>query len=229
MVMNEQRVLVATLLPESDKDQELIANSVALHQARRLGAANSSGTLRSDRERMVKGIMGALAEEWFLWLLRHFEQQITRPDGAVVEFASLAPVVEDGEFDQIDVLVTKTYFSKAGRQESKQSIEVRSSFPFLPLDRVLFRDFDVLGPYSNERKSGESAKDLYARVLIDLDQQSKETLHVHKVGRDGAFSKQTPDAAGRHLIDKKRDAVGTIVMVRPDKLRPNPHWCETAR
>nr|MBA4159350.1 hypothetical protein [Gemmatimonadota bacterium] len=111
-----------------------------------------------------------------------------------IEFRSRAPEISEDHFEQVDVEITKRYRTAAGSgEETIKTIEVRSSFPFLPIGTVLFRNFDVLGPYTNKCKRNENVKDLYARVLFDLDQQKKTDLHVKREVGHGESSRREID------------------------------------
>lgn len=62
------------------------------------------------------------------------------------------------------------------------SFEVRSSFPYSPLQAVVCRLFDFIGPYTTSFKAGESPKDFYLRGLInervqDFNPERKHTLY----------------------------------------------------
>lgn len=57
------------------------------------------------------------------------------------------------------------------------SFEVRSSFPYSPLQAVVCRLFDFIGPYTTSFKAGESPKDFYLRGLIN------ERVHNFNSGR----------------------------------------------
>lgn len=215
--LNEHRVLVHRLKPNSEKARKLVAAAVEAHRARSLGRADSAGRPRSPADREAKGIMGALAEAWFLRLLRHFADRAPRQDGASIRFEALDPVRGGGRFDQVDVLVRKCFETREGRREERrQTIELRSSFPYLPLERVIFRSFDILGPYINERKRSERGKDLYARVLIDLKQARWTEQHVYTGNgsdRERDYSATATRVVNEAVLDRGRKLKAPIDLI----------------
>lgn len=68
--------------------------------------------------------------------------------------------------NQIDLICIK----------NQKTIEVRSSFVRNGIDFAIFNDkfgFDIIGPYENEYKITENAKDFYVRVLFHYNNKEK--------------------------------------------------------
>lgn len=68
-----------------------------------------------------------------------------------------------------------------------KEIEVRSSFPFSSLSRVITNLFDIIGWYSSSNKLGESPKDYYLRVLYNFNENEamkyiNSEIDLHFVG-----------------------------------------------
>ena len=59
------------------------------------------------------------------------------------------------------------------------NFEVRSSFPYSPLQAVICRLFDFIGPYTTSFKAGESPKDFYLRGLINERVQNFNPKKMH--------------------------------------------------
>lgn len=60
------------------------------------------------------------------------------------------------------------------------TLEVRGSFPYRPLPRVICELFDVIGPYATTYKPGEPPRDFYLRTLINekVDNFSPDRPHI---------------------------------------------------
>jgi len=114
------------------------------------GAANDSKIDREDERILANSIAGLLAE--YCW--KCFLNMCT-PNLLVQETK-----FEDAK-NQIDLITLK----------SNTKIEVRSSFPRNGIDFAIcheVKQFDILGPYSNEYKPSEPEKDLYLRTLYHV-------------------------------------------------------------
>ena len=133
--------------------------------------ASSDGTLRSIDEQNIKSIAGYLAEEVMHMLLIKYNKQINKYN---LDNVKIKLDTSKSSINQIDLKIQKTWMIDENNTESlTESIEVRSSFPFLPIETTVCKTFDVLGPYVNEIKIIENAKDYYLRLLFGIDYDEK--------------------------------------------------------
>lgn len=122
----------------------------ALDEARRMAARaeNPAGTPRDARRLLKTRYLGALSE---MLLREHLAAALAPARVEAVPFA--------GHDTHVDLR------AHAGARVLR--IEVRGSFPFRPLERVVCELFDVIGPYETAHKPMEDAKDVYLRTLIN--------------------------------------------------------------
>lgn len=117
----------------------------------------------------------------------------------------------DSSFDQIDL---KLYNGK--------SIEVRSSCVRNGIDFAIFarnknaageQYFDVIGPYTNGYKKGESLKDYYMRALYECDKRDFMELLTEpalKLFLTGGATKEMMGDPGRYQIKHLTPAGGQV-------------------
>ena len=108
------------------------------------------------------------------------------------------------------------------------TLEVRGSFPYRPLQRVLCELFDVIGPYATTYKPGEPPRDFYLRTLINTKVDDFSPNRPHRLyfvggaeaalfGNEGGHTdlKQT---GAEYLtikpIAKARDAAEILGLIR---------------
>lgn len=147
----------------------LLEKSEALVKQINRGAANDSLFLRS-RERLLRNLLaGLLSEVAWKFAINYLTSSET-----------LRSTEYEGSENQIDLI-----------SDTGLTIEVRSSFPRNGINFALCHpnyEFDVLGPYSNSYKPGETQKDFYVRTLFPfneselLQRMSGGVLSIHLTG-----------------------------------------------
>ncbi|OZB34990.1 MAG: hypothetical protein B7X44_11110 [Halothiobacillus sp. 15-55-196] len=166
-----------------------------------LNPADSAGVNRTEEQRMAKGVMGMLAEGWMRSQIRDFA---AKQEIVTFKFASSPPQLNtDGEFEQVDILVTKTKMVEGVEKSVELKVEVRSSFNYHSLNNAIFNGFSVLGPYGNSVKPGETLKDIYVFIAIDLHQKAAgDNLIVYTDGtkRFVDYSKTTTSVLLNHTF-----------------------------
>lgn len=144
--------LVPAIKPE---DQYLLVDM--LGQAEELArqvtkkSANDASNTRSQ-ERLIRNALAGLISEcaWRLAI------------NGLTKKETLQSTKFDHSYDQIDLV-----------SADNKTIEVRSSFPRKGLAFALCNptyEFDVIGPYINDYKPKELAKDIYVRTLFPFDE-----------------------------------------------------------
>lgn len=116
------------------------------------GAANDSFKSRPQQRILNNCIAGVMAEHCWKYYLN---------DNNTIIRVSETPYTDASA--QIDLQILK----------SNQTIEVRSSFPRNGIPFAIChpdKEFDIIGPYSNNYKPGEIQKDFYLRALFHLRQ-----------------------------------------------------------
>ena len=136
--------------------------------------ASSSGIARSEKEKNIKAITGLLAEYVVYDLLRKYNKDInsTNKKNVIIE-------LDDSNIskNQIDIRIKKKWqINDCDYDEKNETIEVRSSFPYLDIKSSICGNFDVLGPYSNDVKKSEISKDYYLRILFQLDYRKENHI-----------------------------------------------------
>lgn len=150
----EDKTLIEQLLNEA----EVLANKVFP------GAANDSAHERT-RERILANCIAGVVSE-FCW--KHFLNYQH-------EYVRSTPF--ESASNQIDLEVIS----------NQKKIEVRSSFP---RNGVAFavchpiKEFDILGPYSNNYKPGEVHKDYFIRTLFPM----QKPTDIFSLIKSGSFS-----------------------------------------
>jgi hypothetical protein len=176
-------VIVEDFNPDDERSRTLVAKAVEFFNQRPLSRYDSKGEVRLEPERNAKGIIGTLAEVWFDDLLQSLIANNPSLKGRI-RVTSEAPVMADGNFDQVDFRTTKTLKDSDSEAAtiSDYTTELRSSLPFYSVHEALFRNFNVIGPYYNDRKKSEIVKDFYAFMVFDLHLKDYPALHLKTSG-----------------------------------------------
>lgn len=150
----QDRELINNLL----KDAEKLARDVTPY------AANDSLHTRDKERILANSIAGVVSEYFWKYLLNYGKEY---------------PVVQSTHFvqaaTQIDLEVCCNH----------KRIEVRSSFPRNGVEFAIChpeKEFDILGPYSNDYKIGEVHKDYYVRCLFHLQHPTDIITGIKKSG-----------------------------------------------
>ncbi len=169
------RVLKIILEHDNDKTKKMLAQVVDKALGTNFNIVDSSGVTRHLREQHIKGITGFLAEYVMYLLLKKYNSQINPKNEKNVK---IELDTSSTSKDQVDIRIIKNWVAdKDGTiDELLQEVEVRSSFPFLPISTSICKTFDVLGPYVNETKTYEKEKDFYLRLLYSLEYQDKNNI-----------------------------------------------------
>ena len=122
-----------------------------IEKAREHGASahSPSGRIRRPDELMKKRYLGFLSEDL---IAEHLQSEL----GQGVDVSNKTFESHD---DHVDIEIQG--FGKT------LDVEVRSSFPYSRLNRVVCEIYDVIGPYSTARKPDESLKDFYLYAFIN--------------------------------------------------------------
>lgn len=151
-----------TLSPTNSHAQNLINHAKNRLCAMKMNIADSSGKARPQREQKLKSLCGLIVEQLCFAMLNHHNPhpnqiKITLDDSNSAK-------------DQIDLRILKQWQDHTGATKyQRQSVEIRSSFAFKPIDQAVSWDFDILGAYHNDVKPTEIHKDFYLRYLFCLD------------------------------------------------------------
>jgi len=145
-------------------DSGLIAAAVEDAEQMRAVNLDPSGAPKSSAKVMHTRYLGAISERL---LAKYLGQAL---DG-------VATVEREAEYlghdDHVDLRI--------GAADSSLELEVRGSFPYSKMERVLCELFDVIGPYSTGFKPEERPKDLYLRTLINCKQKFFTWKKPHEV------------------------------------------------
>lgn len=184
---NAFRVIAFEVDP-SDDDTDLVRQ--AQRSAEEQGGTDlDPGGRRRSRDELVKTrYLGALSElilEHYLQTRLGQEYRVLRED--FHDYAS-----------HVDLKVI--------RGSNEVGLEVRGSFPYMPLERVICKLFDVIGPYGASYKPGETAKDIYIRTLINEDVKAFSSTRSHTLWFVGGAEKGLFARIGRDSNLKQRGA-----------------------
>ncbi len=194
-------------LIQGEKADASVAWALKRFKAQSLNAADSAGVERDAHQRLAKGLMGILAEAW---VCRKIEYKAVEFCDALFSLKTLPPTInKDGEFEQIDILVSKKKRLGDQTKEINVAIEVRSSFNYHSLQNAVFNGFSVLGPYGNAVKPGETVKDVYIFVAIDLHQKKDvpDDLIAKLDGGGIDYAATTTNVLLGHTLDVGEQAV----------------------
>ena len=164
--------------------------STVLNEVHKHSAVNyaPSGQRHSPEEVTKTRYLGVLAEKLFV---THLQAKL----GQDVHVSTAAFV----NYEQhVDIEI------EAGNRLIK--VEVRSSFPYSPLEAVVCRLFDVIGPYSTSYKSGERPKEIYLRGLINEDVHKFNYMRNHRLYFAGGAPYELLKQRGRRENFKQRGA-----------------------
>ena len=137
---------------EDGEDKEFVEmtrDGEAHELAKRMNPRDTAGRIRSWEERLKDAYLGVLAENLIRKYLR-------------TEFGQVANVISEpyATYDEhVDIEINWN-----GGDET--SIEVRSSFAYGDMSKVVCNIFDHLGPYTTVYKSYEPPKDYYLRGVL---------------------------------------------------------------
>ena len=141
--------LVAFDIDPNTEDANLVTEVLAKVGVHGASAHAPSGRIREEDEKRKKRYLGVLAEK----LITEHLQSEFGPE------ISVSNKDFETHEDHVDIEIHTA--------EKTIDIEVRSSFPYSRLDRVVCEIYDVIGPYTTARKSDESLKDFYLFAFIN--------------------------------------------------------------
>ncbi|MDA3053308.1 hypothetical protein OFO01_07725 [Campylobacter sp. JMF_01 NE2] len=159
------RILKIVLEPNSSYTKYIMQLAKARLKELNFNKANSSGEIRDDKEIQYKSFAGLIIERLCFSLLNHYNAN----DNVKIELDN-----SNSPINQIDLRIIKNFTNSSNEFQSiTKSVEIRSSFPFKPIEKAIANDFDILGFYKNNVKSSEIQKDFYIRFLFSLENISE--------------------------------------------------------
>lgn len=170
------RIQKITLRPNNDHSRNIIQTAKSRLSSIQFNTASSSGVPREEIEIKLKSFCGLIIEQLCFSMLTHYNKN----PNVVIELDS-----GGNSIDQIDLKIHKKWLEHDSDDYKSltKTVEIRSSFPFKSIERVVSQDFDILGGYKNDIKKGEIEKDFYLRFLFALDYKSdyyvKENGKIH--------------------------------------------------
>lgn len=167
------RVLKLTLKYNNTKIKELIKCVYEEAKNTNFNSSDSSGKKRAEREILLKSTTGLLAEHIVFEILKKYNIIINNH-----ELVNVSRIVSKTSFNQIDIYIKK----KVNNSFVTKTVEVRSSFPFYNLKESICKNFDILGPYINNKKISENEKDYYLRLLFNLEYSKDNYIYYEKNG-----------------------------------------------
>lgn len=202
--LNAHACLVETISTD-ERGNKILRWALDKYKTQNMNAADSAGVERSAEQRLAKGVMGILVEGWVRAQLRDFNaRQKTQ-----FSISSAGPGLnENGDFEQVDICIKKKYPKGDILHDFSRTIEVRSSFNFHSLGNTIYGGFSVLGPYGNKVKPGETKKDLYLFVAVDLHQKSADKKYICYTGNDRKhidYAKTTTNIILNHTLNLESD------------------------
>lgn len=114
-------------------------------------ASDSTGQKRDPREQFIKSLLGMIAEDVCMLMLRYFN---------VSEKITIRKGKSASSIDQINLWISKEWEKDGVFNKKDYSLEVRSSIPFKGFEHSACMDFDILGKYFNNVKPNECLKGL---------------------------------------------------------------------
>lgn len=173
--LNSHVCLIETIKP-GERGNKIATWALNKYKEQKMNAADSAGIERSDEQRLAKGVMGILVEGWVRGQIRDF---LSKQKEAFFKISSTGPTInKDGDFEQVDILIEKESEKNGVKNEVSLKIEIRSSFNFHSIGNAIFGGFSILGPYGNEVKPGETIKDIYLFVAVDLHQKTADKKYI---------------------------------------------------
>ncbi|QXL83191.1 hypothetical protein [Comamonas sp. NLF-1-9] len=202
--LNTHACLVEKISPD-ERGNKILRWALDKYKTQNMNAADSAGVERSAEQRLAKGVMGILVEGWVRAQLRDFSaKQKTQ-----FIISSAGPGLNaSGNFEQVDICIKKRYPEGDNFHDFSRTIEVRSSFNFHSLENAIYGGFSVLGPYSNKVKPGETKKDLYLFVAVDLHQKYADKKYICYTGDDRKhidYAKTATNIILNHTLDLDSD------------------------
>lgn len=184
------RIQKITLSPKSKSSNNILLEAKTRLSKIRFNVANSSGVARNEVEVKLKSFCGLIIEQLCYSMLNHYNTNENVKISLDDNFTSV---------DQIDLRIQKTWLNeKLEQQTVVKNIEIRSSFPFKPIEKAVSQDFDILGGYKNNVKKGEIEKDFYLRFLFSLEYPKE--LYVQN-GSQIDYSKTTTNVLQNLYFD----------------------------
>ncbi|HEG0608232.1 TPA: hypothetical protein SB587_001542 [Campylobacter coli] len=163
---------------------------------------NSSGAVRDDDEIQFKSYSGLIIEQLCFLILKCYN---ANPNVEIILDKSDSPI------NQVDLRIAKNIINQNNELiRIVKSVEIRSSFPFKPIEKVVANDFDILGFYTNNVKLGEIQKDFYIRFLYALEY--KEELFVLNQNNTIDYSKTTTNTLKTMYFDNNLELKKDLVI-----------------
>lgn len=185
------RIQKIVLSPQSRHSQHIIEQAKTRLASIQFNPINSSGAMRESSEIQLKSFCGLIIEQLCFAMLTHYN---TNPN-IKIELDN-----SNHAINQIDLKIHKRWLNQhAVYQSATKTVEVRSSFPFKPIEKAVAHDFDILGSYKNNVKKGEIEKDFYLRFLFALDYPDK---YVIKNNQKIHYSKTTTNVLQQIYFDE---------------------------
>ncbi|OCR05869.1 hypothetical protein BA920_03890 [Helicobacter pullorum] len=168
------RVLKIVLTPKTNYTNTIIQEAQNRLKSANLNKVDSSGQIRNDNELKYKSFSGFIVEQLCFSLLKHYNTN----KNVEIKLGD-----SNTSINQIDIKIIKKFINALQERVSVvKSVEIRSSFPFNPIEKAISNDFDILGFYKNNIKSGEIQKDYYIRFLFSLE-KTNEFLILNEYNR----------------------------------------------
>ena len=170
------RIQKITLSPNNERSKNIIQTAKSRLSSIQFNSASSSGVARDEIEIKLKSFCGLIIEQLCFSMLTHYNKN---PNVVIVLDRG------NNSIAQTALKIHKKWLQH-GSDDYKsltKTVEIRSSFPFKSIEKVVSQDFDILGGYKNDIKKGEIEKDFYLRFLFALDYKSdyyvKENGKIH--------------------------------------------------
>ncbi|GGZ99958.1 hypothetical protein DC083_08645 [Ignatzschineria ureiclastica] len=155
------RIQKIVLTPTSHSSINIIEQAKKRLELIRFNPANSSGVIRDNTEIRFKSFCGLIIEQLCFSMLTYYNKN----PNVKIELDD-----NNHSINQIDLKIQKRWTDHQLIERSiTKTVEIRSSFPFKPIEKVVAQDFDILGGYRNDVKKGEIEKDFYLRFLFSLN------------------------------------------------------------
>lgn len=166
-----------------DQDRQYVQSIVDEVKHLETTQLNTSGKQRTLKELHNTKYLGMLAENVFQRYLK-----LKLPNNIEVNRDEYTNYEE-----HVDLSITN---SNHNNNESL-SVEIRCSFPYAKLERVICEIFQAIGPYTTSYKSKETFKDIYLTGLINKDVQKFDYNKPHELLFVGGAPKELFQKKGR--------------------------------
>lgn len=161
--------------------------------ATRLNPYDTAGNMRPWEVRLKDAYLGVLAENLIVEYLQN-------------QYSQEARVVKERFVDHETHVDIKIHWNNG----SKMTIEVRSSFAYSSMSRVVYNIFDHLGPYTTSHKRTETLKDVYLRGILHEgeieDSFSYDQEHILYFAGGASGYRFKPENGGKRKTLKKDGA-----------------------